>query len=525
ALAGILSTLSALAWMGFAVAGFSILACYGAQTRRRAAEGAVRRSVGASLRGLFQSMLLEALALAAVGLALGRGAAVALLVLATNAWPVPTAPIHVRGMATALILGIVVTIAAASCYWAVRVQRLTDAEAEPVRLRVPVCQVGASVALLLVAAALTRPTPTVEASSDTNAPSDHTVVLTIDSGIADPASRAAGYASLLRDLSSRPATGALSLASAGAVLGLGTINDVSTECGQCFVGGLIMYWRQFKAVAHAVSSGSFALMHSRLVSGRTFDSADDLSSPRVAVVNRTLAVRYFEGGRGVGRTIFLDGGLSGGYRVVGIVDDAPSWAIGGALQPRETVYVSVFQRPPASAELRVASNAGSMQIIAEAGAAARRALGSHVTVRGVTQTADLQAAQRAAIVWCGLACAVMAVLVLLLALVGTGTTTMAWADAMAWELALRRAVGAGRLHIILLVLSRTAVIGFGGVVAGGYVFAFVLRPVLAASIAGIALPPLGTLAAIVLPPVLLTVLAGTIPGARLAWQAPSAVLR
>jgi putative ABC transport system permease protein len=263
----------------------------------------------------------------------------------------------------------------------------------------------------------------------------------------------------------------------------------------------------------------------RLVAGRLFTEHDDMTAPRVAIVNRMLANQHFLGGNAIGRSIYPGSQfLGGGYRIIGVVDDDRSSVVGGAELPRETAYVSVLQQPPQVVDLVLDGEAAAAGRDAATGAIAS-VVGPQATIRRIQTMADQMQEQRTVVVWCGAACVVIAILILLLGLVGTVATMTMWAESMAHELALRRAVGAPRWRILVFVFARAMGVGIGGAVFGGYVYAFALAPVLAVSVAHVALPALGTILWIVIPPVLLAVTLGTIPGARFAWGAPAAGLQ
>jgi predicted permease len=77
-----------------------------------------------------------------------------------------------------------------------------------------------------------------------------------------------------------------------------------------------------KALKRETSADYFKVLQARLIAGRYYTEADDSSKPRVAVINRALANRFFPGEDPVGRTIG-DAELSPKSlaQVVGVVDD------------------------------------------------------------------------------------------------------------------------------------------------------------------------------------------------------------
>jgi hypothetical protein len=391
-----------------------------------------------------------------------------------------------------------------------------------VGLRIPTLQVGESAALLLAAVALLsrsqRPEPVLAESGQENS-----VVLRVDSGLELSQARAEAYGRLLSTLESTPGTRTVSLTSAGALLGLGTMGDVTTDCGQCYFGGIQLRWPHFTALAHAVSADSFRAAGIPLVAGRSFASGDTEHSARIAVVNRQLARRYFQGGDAIGRALYLGPGWPNApYTVIGVVDDERASAIGGALQPRETVYFSVRQHPPRVTELLLESDRG---FNTQAIALIRESLGSQSHVNRLGTRESYRATQERVIRWFGASFAVSALLILVMALIGTFAVSRLWADAMGWELALRRAVGASRRRMVGLVLWRMAAIGAGSAALGAFCYATILLPALAESLPQITLGVLPRWLAVMLLIGLLALTIGAIPGLRRLWRAPSDVLR
>jgi predicted permease len=82
----------------------------------------------------------------------------------------------------------------------------------------------------------------------------------------------------------------------------------------------------------------FETLQTPVLRGREFDEHDALGTPRVAIVNRTLANRVWPVGNVVGETIVVERQT---YRVVGIVEDVPLESRTDAARPY--VYVAYWQ--------------------------------------------------------------------------------------------------------------------------------------------------------------------------------------
>jgi putative ABC transport system permease protein len=104
----------------------------------------------------------------------------------------------------------------------------------------------------------------------------------------------------------------------------------------------------------AVSPGYFEAIGARRVAGRTIAASDDPAAPPVAVVNRTLAQRYFPEGA-IGRELLINDNDTGPRRltVVGVVDDWREVDLDGP--PRPDVFIAMSQIHPDAASLAIAT--------------------------------------------------------------------------------------------------------------------------------------------------------------------------
>jgi len=94
-----------------------------------------------------------------------------------------------------------------------------------------------------------------------------------------------------------------------------------------------------------VSSGYFATLEARLLGGRDFGDGDDASKPRVAIINRTLANKYFPGEDAIGKRIYYDRQPQLPMQIVGVVDDIKEGPLEGEAWP--VLYVPFDQKPVA----------------------------------------------------------------------------------------------------------------------------------------------------------------------------------
>ncbi len=92
----------------------------------------------------------------------------------------------------------------------------------------------------------------------------------------------------------------------------------------------------------SVSSGYFATLGARLLEGRDFNATDTEGAPDVAVVNDTMARRFWPGESALGHTV-LSVSSKRTYRVVGVLADHKQHGV--LEQPLPFVYFASAQRP------------------------------------------------------------------------------------------------------------------------------------------------------------------------------------
>lgn len=141
---------------------------------------------------------------------------------------------------------------------------------------------------------------------------------------------------VIRRLAALPSVESASLVGVGAVLG----------------GGTATLNTHMRVRYNEIGPAYFATLRAPLVAGREFDERDTLQSPRVAIVNETLASRLAPASQALGAAVTIDGTT---YRVVGVVADltlqarnheaepwayTPFWQNAGEIDSRLAVRVS-----------------------------------------------------------------------------------------------------------------------------------------------------------------------------------------
>jgi hypothetical protein len=477
ALEDLLSLLLGAGWIALASALVTIISRAAAQSALRRGDGAVRRAVGASKGVLRLSLLIEVGVASSLILLAGLGIGFVATRTGVAMWPGSGSAgfsprVAFLLITLAVVMGIVLLIGANLR------ENIAHQEGGQVPLALPAGQLGFGFAILVGGSlVLGRATEITRiAARSSGAPGSVIALQVADSAAKDRSER---YRRLLDRLSADESIGTVSLTNAGASAGLGVVDLVTTDCGQCPDGGIILKFHSFDGLHEFVSPDTFESQGIPVVQGRGFALDDDWDAPRVAVVSRHLAYRHFEGGDAVGRDIFVASGWPARpYKVIGIVEDHASYALGGAGKPLSTVYLSVLQHPPTNTELVVRTPRGrSAPRNLEAQLAG--VLGAHSRMGPLVSEEERARHDAAPVQWLAFWFKIAGWAMLGIAVVGTFTILSMWVRSRAAELVLRRSVGATRLRITLYVISRTMVVAVGGVGLGLFLFAAIVRPSIA----------------------------------------------
>lgn len=420
----------------------------GARTSERMPEFAIRRAMGSS-RGLLRwSVTIEGLVVALL-------AAVLLLPLIPVAeqgilarWPGDWQAAAVDFLL--LCLGILTGGAIASLLLPYLVSprpRLSGEVAQPISLLLPAAQMAASLVILVGGGlALRFAEQQVKLGDQQHAPG--IVVALHDDG--PPAQRSGRYSALLARLLDSVGIESASLGSPGLRLGLGTVETVLTDCGDCADGMIRTKLKPLLVTEHLASPDTFRALGVSLVAGRTFALSDHHAAPLVAVVTRSLAQRGFQYGEALGREVRVrtrgPGANPDGdwFRVVGIVDDFPGAGYGAGQQPSMGLFLSVLQRPPADAELLLR---GPRQEHALDGM-------DSLMILDRRAESDVLLATLAPTRWFGQLYAFLGWAILVIGGLGSLVVMRAWLISLIPELGLRAAVGASRVRLAGLIAGR-----------------------------------------------------------------------
>ena len=272
--------------------------------------------------------------------------------------------------------------------------------------------------------------------------------------------------------------------------------------GQSFID---IYGRQEPdagAVYRSVSQGFFDALHIPLVMGRVFGAEDRLGGERVAVINRAMAAKYWPGQNPIGQLVrarSMEPGPNGRpaawLKVIGIVGDVRTYGL--ETQPRPEMYVDYRQTPSWTFGM-TALIRGSVPATQLLGEIRRRAhaIDPQFAVDVGTLGDRLRATLSTRVLTMSLLSGFAGIALLLAAMGIYGVLSYAVAQRTR-ELAVRAALGAGRVQLLRLVLaSGLRVVGYG--VVFGIVAVFWLSSALASMLVDVsAIDPLSYAAALV----------------------------
>ncbi len=227
---------------------------------------------------------------------------------------------------------------------------------------------------------------------------------------------------------------------------------------------------------NVVDEGYWKAMQTSLVRGRTFDGRDTISSPPVAIINETMARRYWPQQDAIGRTLRLRDRNGPVLQVVGIARDGKYGEIAEAPQP---FLFLPFEQRFRSMMTMVVRTDGDPASLAAPIRAEVQAVGGGVptfdvrTLDDVYQARAMAPARLTSLVMIGLG-----VLGTILAVVGLYGVMAYLTSLRKREIGVRMAIGADRASIVRLVLRQgVGVVGVG--LAGGIGLAIVATPALA----------------------------------------------
>jgi putative ABC transport system permease protein len=529
-----------------AVSAFLLLACANVAallvTRAsvRARELAVRAALGAGSSELARHAGLEALALAlvsgAAGLAMSAG-----LVGAANrfyASELEYAPAHLdaRVLVAFAALGLVSTLAIgiAPTLYALRIRPMDSLRADGrsssslgarrLREALVATQVAITLALVVSASVLVRSVRQLHAVSpgvDTSVVVGH--VSMPPSQRKDETLRTAFARGLRERAEHAPGVTAAAIATDA------PFDDVAlsmtTENGPGAVRN------NADSLVHFVSPKYFEVLAIPFLAGRPFTEGDEATGARVAAVSRAFAVQYLgvQNAAAIGQRFSFgerEGDLPDGakrwYQIVAVVDDVLDGVVTAPVAP--TIYLPFTTSNPFGPGVTVLVR-GPLEPAALIDTVGRiaRDTDKEATVFGVGVLGDLIERSYRGRTALEQLLSLFAFASLVLAAIGLfGVTSYAVAE-RSGEIGIRRALGASRGDIVLMVLRETGIIVVLGIV-GGVACALGTRTLLASFLYGVVGSDLATYASVCVGILALSMLAALAPARSAASVTPSRAL-
>jgi putative ABC transport system permease protein len=498
------------------LAGLSILSISAARASARFPEIAVRRAVGASRRNLFLAALAEGGAIGTAALVVGIGAGILGLVAALAGWPGEIQPGSLSpGVLAAASVALTIVIGGLFQLLSTPSRRIVEPSPHSIELYIPALQLGMGLSVLVASVMLVRHAEGLVSRPVTGAGAGE--VFELVSSDSNAVERARGYAALLEQLHQDPGIATASLVSPGAVVGLGMEDALTTDCGFCRDGGVIIKWHVVFTTHQFVSADTFGALGIKRLEGRLLTDADRWDSPPVAVISRSLASRHFQDGQALGRQILLKLAEPEWYTVVGVVEDRVPLGFGGEVQPRAAIYLSVLQLPPATADLLIRPASGSYSPQAVTGAIQNRVAAGELP--SITSEQALLERESRPLGWFGRWFGLLGWAMLLITTASTFVLMRLWVRSLRSELGLHRAVGARRFHLLRYVLIRALGSALAGVAIALW-FGPALWESLPEMVPGLASWNLGIVAPLSLVLVAIAVAGALLPAIRATRETP-----
>ncbi len=270
-----------------------------------------------------------------------------------------------------------------------------------------------------------------------------------------------------------------------------------------------------------ISAEFFSVMRTSLVRGRVFTDRDNAGTAPVAIINESLARRYFGGEDPIGKRIDFNWETKGTQEIVGIVRDVKQYGLDLPTAP--TIYVPYLQRPDSAMTVVVRSQVTPASLV---GAMRQQLLAVDkeqplARVRTMQQVVAESIAQRRVMV---LVFAIFGALALLLAALGLYSVIAYTVTLRTREIGVRMALGAQPVDVLKLVISNGMALALIGI-AVGLVGAFSLTRLMASLLFGVTSTDATTFAAVPLLLIVVALLACLIPARRATKVDPLVALR
>jgi putative ABC transport system permease protein len=267
------------------------------------------------------------------------------------------------------------------------------------------------------------------------------------------------------------------------------------------------------ALTNMSEPGYFATMRIPMQQGRDFGDTDRLKAPKVAIVNETLARKWWPDGGAVGHQIKMGGPYADGpvVEIVGVVADVKQEGLDS--QPMPEIYQPFAQRPSGASAVMIRAASDAEALIPSVRRAVAR-IDANLPIQRVAPLERTLGASLGRRRFSTLLLTAFAGLAIVLAIVGIYGLLSYWVNVREHEIGIRFALGARPSAIVrwtALQAIRLAAIGMALGAAGAWIGARGLEDL----VFGIPARSLGSLLASALAVLSIAALAAAIP----AWRA------
>ena len=275
----------------------------------------------------------------------------------------------------------------------------------------------------------------------------------------------------------------------------------------------------------AVSTDYFKTIGVAIVEGRAFNDADRPDSPRVAIVNETMARRYWPGQSAIGKTLRSRGSDGPLFEIVGVSADHKVLTVGEP--PTPFLHVSRRQRPSTYTAILARTGGDASTLLRDMRRVLLALEPNLVFIENQTMEAQMGATMfpaRASAWLVGF----VGIVAMLLAAIGLYGVIAYSVSRRTREMGIRIALGAQPQAVVSLVMKQGLIVAAAGLVAGCLLAALVAataaRAISGALYGVSAADPVSWMAAITLL-LVVSALANLIPAWRAAHVDPSDALR
>jgi putative ABC transport system permease protein len=277
------------------------------------------------------------------------------------------------------------------------------------------------------------------------------------------------------------------------------------------------------ALYETISPNYFRTMRARIVAGREFDEHDDTRAPTVAIINETLARRYFAGEDPLGKRVliaYMRNRIA--LEIVGVAADIKQGELGAPVIPQ--IYAPYLQRPWLSSAIVVRAAHNDLSAVKNDAQRAIWAVDRDQASTGIhTAEEALNNSLAEPRLYTSLL-GVFAALALSLAALGIYGVMSYTVTERAREIGVRVALGARGRNVLTLVIGQGMTLALIGVAIGSAI-AVALTRLMSGLLFGVSATDPVTFVVIALLLVSVALLACWIPARRAAKVDPMVALR